>query len=175
MSVKRVSRGILWTVFVLYGCVVFGILFMGGRHGGLYDDSLWDDIRYSVNLIPFQTIGGYMADIWEKPWMRTLAIRNIFGNLILFYPMGVLLPCLFRGVRTFGKSLLIAICTVFSVEAVQLLLRLGIFDIDDFILNITGWIFGYFTFLIPMVRKILIHTNYLTDGSEKRDDEWQSD
>jgi glycopeptide antibiotics resistance protein len=112
-------------------------------------------MKYSVQPIPFKTIFGYVREVIARRWMLGLAIRNVLGNFILFYPMGIFLPCLFRNVRTVKKSLLISLCTILSVEIVQLVFRLGIFDIDDLILNITGWILGYFTLAIPMIRKYM--------------------
>ena len=150
----------MWTAFVIYSFAVFCILFLGGRTGRFPYESIWDYIRYSVNLIPFKTIWGYVMDVMAKRWMLGLAIKNVFGNFILFYPMGIFLPCLFRRVRTLGKSLLISLCTILAVECVQLVFRLGIFDIDDLILNMAGWILGYLTVSIPFVRRILTKMHF---------------
>ena len=160
---RRFARILLWIAFVIYGCFVFGILFLGGRGGRFPYDSVWEYMKYSVQPIPFKTIFGYVRDVIDKRWMLGLAIRHVLGNFILFYPMGVFLPCLFRSVRTVKKSLLISLCTILSVEIVQLVFRLGIFDIDDLILNITGWILGYFTLAIPIVRKYMKKLYFLEE------------
>lgn len=91
----------------------------------------------------------------ENRWMLGLAVKNLFGNFILFYPMGVFLPCLFKGARTVKKTLLIALCTILSVETVQIIFRLGIFDIDDLLLNVAGWILGFITISIPFIRECM--------------------
>ena len=160
---RRFARILLWIAFVIYGCFVFGILFLGGRGGRFPYDSVWEYMKYSVQPIPFKTIFGYVREVIARRWMLGLAIRNVLGNFILFYPMGIFLPCLFRSVRTVKKSLLIALCTILSVEIVQLVFRLGIFDIDDLILNITGWILGYFTLAIPMIRKYMKKLYFLEE------------
>jgi glycopeptide antibiotics resistance protein len=152
---RRFARILLWIAFVIYGCFVFGILFLGGRGGRFPYDSVWEYMKHSVQPIPFKTIFGYVREVIAHRWMLGLAIRNVLGNFILFYPMGIFLPCLFRSVRTVKKSLLISFCTILSVEIVQIVFRWGIFDIDDLILNITGWILGYFTLAIPMIRKYM--------------------
>ena len=160
MNIRKFSRILLWTAFVIYSFAVFCILFLSGRTGRFPYESIWDYIRHSVNLIPFKTIWGYVMDVMAKRWMLGLAVKNVFGNFILFYPMGIFLSCLFRRVRTIRKSLLISLCTILAVETVQLVFRLGIFDIDDLILNMAGWILGCLTVSIPFVRKILTKMHF---------------
>jgi glycopeptide antibiotics resistance protein len=161
MKAKTFLRAILWTAFGFYVCVVFSILFLGGRNGMTYEESFLDYLQHAVNPIPFKTILGYVTAVIEQRWMVRLAVRNVFGNFILFYPMGIFLPCLFRNMRRLRQMALISFFAILSVEVVQLLLRLGIFDIDDVILNIAGWILGYLTLSIPIIRKAMIKMYFL--------------
>ena len=156
MNARKCSRVLLWIAFIFYACVVFSILFLGGRSGRFPDESFWDYADHSVSLIPFKTIWTYVTDVMEQRWMLGLAVRNVFGNFILFYPMGIFLPCLFRNMRKLPRTVLFSFCTILAVEIVQLLLRRGIFDIDDLILNMAGWILGYLTLSIPFIRKAMI-------------------
>ncbi len=155
MNRRKIMRSILWTVFGIYVCVVVGILFLGGRNDRFPYQSVWEYIRNSVNLIPFKTIWDYAVDVAVKPWMLGIAIRNVLGNLVLFYPMGMCLPCLFPRIRTLKQTVLISLCTILSVEIIQIIFRRGIFDIDDLILNMAGWILGFLTLSIPIVRKCM--------------------
>ncbi|MBH5320528.1 VanZ family protein [Paenibacillus sp. GSMTC-2017] len=112
---------------ILYAMIMLNLLFLRDRY---YLDS------YAYNFVPFDTIWRYIEhrdhfnfDIWFK---------NLFGNLILFIPIGMFLPLLNRKYkRTFS---LIAACIVLIglVEVAQMLLRVGSFDIDDIILNTAG-------------------------------------
>ena len=163
MTRRKFSRTVLWTGFVIYGLIVFGILFLNGRSGRFPYDSVWEYMKYSVQPIPFKTIFGYVEEVIAHRWMLGLAIRNVLGNFILFYPMGIFLPCLFRSVRTVKKSLLISLCTILSVETIQLIFRLGIFDIDDLILNMSGWVLGFLTLSISRVRKYMKKINFLEE------------
>lgn len=129
----------------------------------IYEESFWDYADHSVSFIPFKTIWTYVTDVMEQRWMLGLAVRNVFGNFILFYPMGIFLPCLFRNMRKLPRTVLFSFCTILAVEIVQLLLRRGIFDIDDLILNMTGWLFGYFTLSIPLLRKRMRKIYFLED------------
>ena len=164
MNGRKIMRGILWAVFVIYACVVLGILFFETRSGRFPYGSVWEYIRYSVNLIPFKTIWGYAMDVMTKPWMLGIAIRNVLGNLVLFYPMGIFLSCLFSRIRTLKQTVLISLCTILSVECIQLIFRRGVFDIDDLILNMAGWMLGFLTFSIPFVRRLLKKMSILNEN-----------
>ena len=164
MNGCKIKRGILWTVFVIYACVVLGILFLGGRSDRFPYRSVWEYIRYSVNLIPFKTIWDYAMDVMVKPWMLGIAIRNVLGNLVLFYPMGIFLSCLFPRIRTLKQTVLISLCTILSVECIQLIFRRGIFDVDDLILNMAGWLLGFLTLSVPFIRRTLTKICFLKEG-----------
>ena len=155
MKDQKIIRIFLWMAFVIYGFALICILFLS-RNGRFQYSSFAEYIKYSVNLIPFKTVWEYVLEyIARGPWVLSIAIRNIAGNFILFFPMGMFLPCLFPKTRKFGRTALIAFCTILCVELTQLFLRLGIFDVDDLILNISGWLLGFAVLKIPFINKIL--------------------
>jgi len=164
MKTRRVLRALLWTAFIVYDLVLLSILFLGGRGHRFPYDSIWDYMRYSVQLIPFKTVWGYVTDFLNHGhWVLGLAIKNVFGNLVLFLPMGMFLPCLFRRVRKPGTAALVALCTILGVELFQLVLRRGIFDIDDLILNMAGFLGGFFIIRIPLIRKLCVKLHFWTE------------
>ena len=75
-------------------------------------------------------------------------IKSLAGNVIGFLPFGFFLPILSRRLRNgavvtalgFGLSLL--------VESIQLVFKVGCFDVDDLILNTLGVLLGYLSFWI---------------------------
>ena len=155
MEIRKIIRICLWTVFAVYGLALIYILFLS-RIGRYPYDSFWEYVKYSVQLIPFKTVWGYVEDYMkEGSWILALAFRNIAGNFVLFFPMGIFLPCLFPKTQNFRRTVLISFCTIVCVESIQLLLRCGIFDIDDLILNISGWLLGFAMLKIPFVNQIL--------------------
>ena len=155
MEIRKIIRICLWTAFAVYGLALIYILFLS-RIGRYPYNSFWEYVKYSVQLIPFKTVWGYVEDYMEKgSWILALAFRNIAGNFVLFFPMGIFLPCLFPKMQKFCRNALISFCTIICVESIQLLLRCGIFDIDDLILNISGWLLGFAALKIPFVDKIL--------------------
>lgn len=155
MKTRKIIRICLWTAFAVYGLALIYILFLS-RLGRYPYGSFWEYVKYSIQLIPFKTVWGYVEDYMAKGhWILGLAIRNIGGNFVLFFPMGIFLPCLFPKTQKFRNTALISFCTIFGVELIQLFLRCGIFDMDDLILNISGWLLGFAVLKIPFVNQIL--------------------
>jgi len=82
----------------------------------------------NISLIPFK---------WQ--------IENMFGlitNTILFIPLGVLLPSLWKRFESFSKTVLMGFGLSLTVELLQLL-NIRATDIDDLIMNTLGTIIGY--------------------------------
>ena len=90
------------------------------------------------NLIPFTTIWRYL--LGENGLM--IGGINIIGNVVLLVPIGFLIPFVFHGI-TWKRAVAFAMIAGFMIEGMQGLLRVGIFDIDDVILNALGVIIGY--------------------------------
>ena len=96
-----------------------------------------------ANLVPFKTILPYL--LGEKGFM--IACINLFGNIILLVPIGFLVPSIYRNM-IWKKTLAVAIATGFAIEGMQVLFRVGIFDVDDITLNALGVMVGYWAFTI---------------------------
>lgn len=98
---------------------------------------------HGPNFVPFKTILPYL--LGHKGLI--IAGVNLIGNIALLVPIGFLVPCIYPNLK--WKSLLIiAIIAGFCIELPQVALGVGIFDIDDIILNALGLMIGYWTFLI---------------------------
>lgn len=94
-----------------------------------------------ANLIPFKTIIAYGHA--DKGLL--IAGINLLGNIILLVPFGFLIKALFRNL-SWQKKLLIAVGAGLAIEGTQVILHIGIFDIDDVILNAIGVVVGYWKF-----------------------------
>ena len=110
-----------------------GILMLnfGGTHEG------------QPNFIPFKTIIPYL--VGEKGLL--IGAINIVGNIILLVPVGLMVPFVFPAVHL-KKSILFAVFSGLLIEGMQTLLHVGIFDIDDVILNGLGYLLGYWIYLV---------------------------
>jgi len=96
-----------------------------------------------ANLVPFKTILPYL--LGEKGLL--IGAINLLGNIVLLVPIGFLVPFVFRNM-TWKKTLALAVAAGFFIEGMQVVLHLGIFDIDDVILNAIGVVIGYWAFVI---------------------------
>ena len=101
--------------------------------------------KYRYNLVPFREI--------ERFWVyrRELGIHsfyNLAGNILGFVPAGFFIPILWEPKRGF----LFTVCLTFQmsllVEILQLLFRVGSFDVDDLILNLSGMSVGFLIYTI---------------------------
>jgi len=95
------------------------------------------------NFIPFKTILPYLFG--HKGLI--IAGINIIGNIILLVPIGFLIPYLLKEMN-WKKAILFAVLSGLVIEGLQTILHVGIFDIDDVILNGLGFMIGYWKFLV---------------------------
>lgn len=138
------KRNKVWrTLFLLYALVLLWVLFARQR----YDPSLpyWEQVRLYLNLRPFHTIGLYWRLLTDpvRPILTRLAIYNLAGNILLFVPMGALLPLVFPKLQGIFRTLLAAGTITVVVEVTQVLCLAGSCDVDDLILNLLGTAMGY--------------------------------
>jgi glycopeptide antibiotics resistance protein len=94
-----------------------------------------------ANLVPFKTIIHYLHA--EKG--ELIAAINILGNIFLLVPFGFLVAASFSNI-TWLKKITLAFAVGSLIEGMQVLLHIGIFDIDDVILNGMGVIVGYWKY-----------------------------
>jgi len=113
--------------------IQLGVLMLnfGGTHEG------------PPNFIPFKTILPYL--LGDKGLL--IGAINIVGNIILLVPVGLMVPFVFPAVHL-KKSILFAVFSGLIIEGMQTLLHVGIFDIDDVILNGLGYLMGYWIYLV---------------------------
>lgn len=116
-----------YTLFLLY------LMFFGfGR--SQYDINI-------VRLIPmFSTVGFVKQTILWKT-----IIINIFGNILMFVPFGFL-GIVFPKLNQFWILILDFLFAIIILESFQYFTRLGVFDIDDVILNTVGVAIGFWIY-----------------------------
>ena len=98
----------------------------------------------AVNLIPFQTFSDYLGYRENMPLLRWFS--NIFGNMLVFVPMGLYLPMVLPKMRRYLKTLPAVVLVSACLEGLQYLLGTGSTDIDDLWLNAVGGSLGYLLF-----------------------------
>jgi len=113
------------------------------RIGSLMLNFAGTNAGHAPNYVPFTTIVPYLLGF--KGWI--IAGVNLVGNIALLVPIGFLVPFVHRNM-TWKKSLALGVVAGLSIEVMQSVLRVGIFDIDDVILNALGVVIGYSAFAI---------------------------
>ena len=109
-----------------------------------------------ANWIPFKTILPYL--LGDGGWL--IGGMNILGNIVLLVPIGFILPFIFPKIN-WKQKLAFAIIACLLIEASQALLHIGIFDIDDVILNALGVMIGFWKFSIWPKFSVLVKRNRL--------------
>ena len=143
-------------IFCAYSAWMLGLLFIRELPDlSAPGFSYWEHIRSHVHLIPFTTTSGFVRLLLQPgnylSWMPAdaylaacrHAIRNLGGNILLFIPLGFLLPRVFPRLQSLKNTLLCTAVIILCVEISQLFTLLGYCDIDDLILNTLGAAIGY--------------------------------
>jgi glycopeptide antibiotics resistance protein len=101
------------------------------------------------NLVPFHTLAIYWRNLGSEFWMR-----NLFGNLALLLPLGLLGPIALPALGRWWRIALVALLSSVAIEVIQLAVPDRSADIDDVIVNLAGALLGYLVFAIARaVRK----------------------
>ena len=90
------------------------------------------------NLVPFKTIAPQLAGHGS----HLIDMVNLLGNIIRFMPIGLLAPLVFRSL-SWQKALVLGASTGLTFELMELIFRVGIFDVDDVMTNALGVMLGY--------------------------------
>ena len=153
---RVLKRFFFWALFAYYLFILLEMLFFDvgfgrsiyGRAGG------WREyLESSVNLNPLETIRMYVRG-WQLGYVNVNnMVINIVGNLLAFFPMGLLLPVLFPQLRKAVAFTLTVAAMIVLVEITQMLTMVGSCDIDDFILNMLGALTAYVFTKLPFIRR----------------------
>ncbi len=129
-------------LLLAYCTIMLWLLF--DRPGYTEGIPYWEQVAAQLNLIPFRTLRLF-ADLLNSGVRAytMMAVINLGGNIIMFIPLGILLPRVFPKLHTMPRVLLTTVLIITLVEIVQLFTLVGSCDIDDLILNVLGAAIGY--------------------------------
>ena len=127
------------TAYFVYRC--FYVCFLSEDYGR---DVVTSYYRY--NFIPFKEIRRFY--IYRDVVGIRAFLANLFGNVLAFMPFGFFMPILRSRLRKWYCMLGMTFLLSLMIEIIQLLTRVGSFDVDDLILNTSGGILGYLLFYI---------------------------
>ncbi|MCQ9640845.1 VanZ family protein [Chryseobacterium sp. WG14] len=123
---KKVYKIVIipYTLFLLY------LMFLGmGRY------------QYEDNLITVEPIFSTIKFIQTTDEWRDIVII-VLGNIVMFVPFGFL-GWIFPGLKDLKTLCITFISAIVIVEALQYFTRMGIFEVDDILLNTFGVYLGW--------------------------------
>ena len=113
---------IAWILFIAYIIVIFQIVFFSREPGS----------RKEISLVLFET------------WGHSFNMHAMFiENIIMFIPFGVLLPIVFKQVKSGWKCVLIGFLCSCGIEITQHIAQRGYLQLDDVVTNTVGMFVGW--------------------------------
>lgn len=139
--IRKILRILAWILFGVYLILLLYFLFFAEITGRTYTGR-----TYHYNLVPLKEIHRFLK--YRKALGNFAVFSNLAGNVIAFVPYGMLIPLLSHKSRHFWRVILLSFDFSLLVETVQLISKVGSFDVDDLILNTIGGAIGFCCFLI---------------------------
>jgi len=95
------------------------------------------------NLVPFHTLAIYWRNLDSEFWLR-----NLFGNLGLLLPLGLLGPIALPALNRWWLVIPLALLLSTAIELAQFWIPDRSADIDDVIVNVAGALLGYLAYRV---------------------------
>lgn len=133
-----------WILFISYLIVLTYFMFFSDGFGRS------EYSEYAYNLELFKEIKRFYHHR-DLLGMKAFYL-NIWGNVLCFIPFGFILPVISRRGKHWYNTFLLSFLFSFWIETVQLLFKVGSFDVDDMFLNTTGGITGFI--LVSLCQRI---------------------
>lgn len=139
------KRKLAWAALLVYSAVMLWLLF-GQRIG--------QNTEAQLQLQPLETVLRFWRVLRDSTDSESLrhAWSNLAGNVVLFVPLGFLVPWMWQPWRRFWRHILLMGSIILMVELSQLLLALGTCDVDDLLLNLLGSSMGFLVW--KMIEKL---------------------
>lgn len=137
-EVLRTCSKVMFGVYII--CLIY-FLFFAESTGRTFEGR-----TYHYNLVLFKEIGRFIKH--RKTLGMTAVMLNLAGNVIAFVPFGFFLPVISRKCRSFLYMIFFSFECSLMVETIQLISKVGSFDVDDLLLNTIGGAVGYLVFTV---------------------------
>lgn len=145
----RLHQKVCWILFISYLVVLTYFMFFSDGFGRSGHE------EYAYNLVLFKEIKRFYK-YRELLGMRSFLL-NTLGNVICFMPFGFILPIISRRGSKWYNTFLLSFLMSFGIETIQLIFKVGSFDVDDMFLNTLGGIAGYICVcIVKGVRRMAI-------------------
>ncbi len=125
---------------IIYGVIIIYFTLFSDRLGRT------DIGSYQYNLIPFNEIRRFVG--YRHYLSLGAFVLNICGNLLVFTPLGFFIPLWNQGRVRWYHIIIYSFSFSLCIELMQLYTRVGVFDVDDLIMNTVGGLFGWVLYLL---------------------------
>lgn len=156
----QVRKALLAAMLALY-VVIFSYMVFFSRHASedyqIHID-LFANLTNAIDFdIDFGVLGFLQSIFTEGPvaafsHIKVISFRDlaeVYLNIMLFVPFGYLLPYVFRWFREHTRRRTVLACFLISLatENIQLVMKVGYYDVDDLITNTIGGFLGQALFM----------------------------
>lgn len=138
---KRALRICSKIMFGVYLVFLIYLLFFAESMGRTYGER-----TYHYNLVPFREIKRFL--VYRRNLGAMAVMLNLVGNIVALVPYGLFWPIMSPRNRSLWRIALLTFDFSFVVEIIQLVSKVGSFDVDDLMLNTLGGILGYLLFMM---------------------------
>ena len=137
---KKASFSQFSALFLLFGWFAVVLVLTTFSRGANFEG--WVNFRLFSDYI----------NAWNQ-WSLS-ELQLIVFNMLMFAPLGFLLPLLGKKTRRIVPILLISLTVTLSIEFFQMFSRRGIFELNDILHNTLGSVAGYF--LMSAIQDVLV-------------------
>ena len=141
MNKRNIIKVLSRILFVIYMIILVYFL--------LLSDGFGRTVRYSefrFNLIPFHEIVRFIK--YREYIDFFSVVINLLGNIVAFIPFGALIRWVINRKVCWYQAMGYTFLLSLSVELLQLIAKVGVFDVDDLILNTIGGLIGFWIYYI---------------------------
>jgi len=131
-------------VTVVYSLIAVYFVFLYGIRPIPHPYTILELITHRTNLIPFKSMYEYLHHAGH--YNLSYILKFFLGNTAILFPIGMVTAYFSDfSPKTVQQCCIIGAIIAFIIESVQILLRIGSFDIDCIILRTLGMILGGLT------------------------------
>ena len=152
IGAKALPAAIIVTIVIIFVCKIYeritGKIFAKSKFYGIAAMSFYAMAMLQlaiisrpigsvneIDLIPFNTPGG-----------GQLVFLYATANAIVFIPLGVLLPIISTRMKNWKKVVSIGLCISILIELIQLVMKCGMCQTEDVIMNTIGTGVGFWVY-----------------------------
>ncbi len=142
---EKIKKATVTALFAIYLLLLLNFTIFDGYFGrDASEKTVTEFFAERGNLVPLATLVRQTRALADGRYDLDFYVVNIVGNIAAFAPLAVFLPALFEKCRRFLPFFLVTSAAIIAVESAQLFLRVGSYDVDDYMLNIAGAVALFF-------------------------------